>query len=97
MQKLEINPLAEQELEHAVDFYNSRSPGLGNDFLDEFQKALSLISLFPLAWPEQTKQTRRILLHRFPFAVFYRIGEDSIQIIAIVHQNRNPDYWKDRI
>jgi len=34
---------------------------------------------------------------RFPYSMTYSIENDFILIIAVAHQNRNPDYWKDRV
>lgn len=39
---------------------------------------------------------RRVLMQRFPFAVYYEIAEDQIRIIAVAHQRRLPGYWKGR-
>jgi hypothetical protein len=38
---------AEQEMTEAAVFYESRSGGLGNDFLDDVQQAINRLSDFP--------------------------------------------------
>ena len=31
-----------------------------------------------------------------PFAVFYRVEDDSILVIAVMHGSRHPRRWKER-
>ncbi len=40
---------------------------------------------------------RRLNLHRFPYAIIYRIRARDIYVIAVMHEKRHPDYWKHRI
>jgi len=37
---------------------------------------------------------RRLVLHRFPYAVLYRLVGDEIQVVAIMHMRRRPGYWQ---
>jgi plasmid stabilization system protein ParE len=32
----------------------------------------------------------------FPFGIFFRISEDTIRIIAVLHNARNPEHWRRR-
>jgi hypothetical protein len=34
---------------------------------------------------------------RFPFSVYYRVLPDDLQILAVKHDKRHPDYWRDRL
>ena len=40
---------------------------------------------------------RRCCVERFPFGIVFREKEEEIQIIAVVHFKRDPDYWKQRL
>ncbi|MCZ6674550.1 MAG: type II toxin-antitoxin system RelE/ParE family toxin [Verrucomicrobia bacterium] len=39
---------------------------------------------------------RRHLLARFPYGIIYRIDDDVIYVVAVMHLKRNPGYWKNR-
>ena len=39
---------------------------------------------------------RRAMVERFPFSVFYRIATDQIEVIAVLHQSRDPREWHRR-
>ncbi len=42
-------------------------------------------------------RVRRALLRRFPYGVFYVVGERHISVIACLHVRRRPGTWKARI
>lgn len=87
---------AEAELWDAVEFYESRCPGLGWDFAKEIRESIHLLQQFPDRWPVREDGTRRYLLHRFPYLVIYLYHEDHLWITAIAHCKRRPGYWSDR-
>jgi plasmid stabilization system protein ParE len=40
---------------------------------------------------------RRRLVDGFPYAVVYRIvTNELVEIVAVMHGKRSPDYWKER-
>jgi len=54
-------PLAEQEMNEAAIFYDTRSPGLGRAFLSAIQRETDDITQNPRAYPVQRKGIRRKL------------------------------------
>lgn len=87
---------AEQDLSDAAVWYEERLTGLGHQFLDEALAAFTSISETPLRYPAIHRNTRRALMHRFPFGVYYRIENDTIVVIALMHGSRDPRRWKIR-
>jgi hypothetical protein len=85
------------ELDDAIEYYNLQSPGLGKIFFIEVLETIDLISLFPQLWSQNTENTRKAVLRKFPFNLIYSIIEDKIFIIAVAHQHREPEYWIDRL
>jgi len=43
----DFHPLAASELTDAAVFYEDQAPGLGGDFLDEIERLVTLLSLYP--------------------------------------------------
>jgi hypothetical protein len=72
---LRIRRLAVAEIDHEVDYYESRQAGLGTELEDEIDVAFSLILRVPEAAPQwRERPDRRVgVLDRFPFAVAYQI------------------------
>jgi plasmid stabilization system protein ParE len=91
-----FHPEAKAELDGAVDYYHACQAELGLDFAREVYAAIQSILAYPEAWTRLSKNTRRCLVHRFPYGVIYQITGGTILIIAIMQLNRRPGYWKDR-
>ena len=87
---------AEEEMTEASVFYEAVSPDLGADFLSDVQRAIDVLRAHPGVGQSVGSSFRRILLHRFPFSLIY-VVEDAILIVAVAHQRRRPDYWRERI
>ena len=91
-----IRPEAQGDLLEAAEWYESHQPGLGERFIDALGKLIERITAFPLQFPELDEGVRRALLHRFPYAVYFVMANDGIVVIAVLHQRRHPDTWKER-
>ena len=87
---------AEEELSIVASYYEDQSTGLGIDFIREIQRTCKLISTSPKASTKIHKEIRRKLVRRFPFAVIYKVEHDSILVVAVAHQRREPRYWLSR-
>ena len=88
---------AQLELDDAVAWYNQRSEGLGQEFLDELDRVVRRAIRFPLSCPEIEPGIRRGLIARFPFGLIYGIDDDTLVVIAVAHLHRRPRYWIERI
>lgn len=53
---------------------------------------------FPLRWPlwAGDPRYRLIVLRRFPYQIFYEVGEGLIEVVAVAHTRRDPGYWLGR-
>ena len=92
-----VLPPAEQEMTEASQFYESKSAGLGLEFLDDVQHVIDSVRQHPKIGQLIDEELRRALLHRFPFSFIYAEEPDGILIVAIAHQRRRPGYWKERV
>ncbi|MEI6210913.1 MAG: type II toxin-antitoxin system RelE/ParE family toxin [bacterium] len=88
---------AEQEMVDAALYYEARVSGLGDVFLDKISSALADIANYPERWPNVKLNIRRRLIHRFPYALFYRVDPDEVVVLAIAHLHRRPVYWGGRL
>lgn len=97
--KIDVHPDVYSELEDSRAWYAERAENLGIDFLNEIDHAVNAIQEAPGMWPLHDEQQgiRRFLVHRFPYAIIYRETSAVIQIIAVMHLRRHPDYWKNRM
>lgn len=91
---------AQQELSEAAAWYQARSPGLGERFIDEVEQQVELLSRYPrmgARWEHPTldAEVRRVPLPSFPYLVVYT--PDDLVVVAIAHGRRRPGYWTERL
>ncbi len=97
--EVKFSPEANKELQSAIDYYNLQQPGLGLDFLLEFDNQIEHISFYPYACAIRYLNVRFALINRFPYAIHYTIKENINTIIVqtVISAFRNPEeHWKER-
>lgn len=94
--RLEFRPEASADVAEAFSWYEAQRPALGTDFEAELDRTLYLIQTIPAAGPVVYRALRRALLHRFPFAIYYTLSSDLIEVRAVLHQRRSPKTWRRR-
>ena len=96
MKPVGFHPDATSEMTLAAAYYEVQQPHLGQRFLASVQDAVNRIRVNPDLYPIVELDVRRCLTKTFPFAVLFRDRPDQIVIMAVMHLQRDPDYWKSR-
>ena len=81
------------ELEDAALYYGGIEEELGKRFATAVALTLADIESDPERPRRFDGQVRKVRLKRFPYAVLYWIGADSLHILAVMHLHREPGYW----
>ena len=97
MTPVEFHPEAEAEMRATAQWYEARSTGLGQLFLNAVDVATATIAANPEAFGFAGPDIRRHLVRRFPFGILYRAERDRVYILAVAHSRREPNYWKHRL
>ena len=87
---------AEIEAAQAAVFYGEQQELLGSRFVVAIEEGLSRIRLNPFMFPVAEDDVSRCLIRSFPFAILFRVIDERIVIVAVMHLRRNPGYWKER-
>lgn len=97
--RLEIRPDALSEIEEAARWYDEQRLGLGIEFTREVIAAIDALTSNPVMYRlrHKRKKVRWKLLDRFPYRVVFRITDDLITIVAVLHSARHDRHWKQRL
>lgn len=87
---------AESALAEIHASYSIASPLLGDAFLAETDRVVARVSRAPLMFPGLYRDVRRARLRRFPYEMFYRVLDDHVRVLALVHARRDPRGWPVR-
>jgi plasmid stabilization system protein ParE len=92
-----INRFAAEDLAQAVRFYKREAGvGLARRFLAEFERAVGLLEQHPGLGTPNNEGRRTYPLSDFPYSVIYRSEGNSIRILVVRHQSRDPEYGDGR-
>jgi plasmid stabilization system protein ParE len=91
-----FHPEALAEADHAAAFYKEQRLGLEVRFLEALNDAISRIRRNPLLYRCVEGEIRKCRILRFPYGIIYRVTEDRVDVIAIMHLKRRLGYWKSR-
>ena len=93
--RVSFRPEAEGEALETRDWYEGRRPGLGAEFGAALEKTVERIADNPMQCRFVRGETQRAILNRFPYAVYFRVADDDIVVLA-VHGRQHPRRWQSR-
>lgn len=84
------------DVAEAFSWYQAQRADLGREFDAALHSTVTLLRQAPELGPVVHRGLRRILLSRFPYAIYYSLTEDLLEIRAVLHTRRNPKRWRSR-
>lgn len=78
-------------------WYDSQTPQTGERFLIALDRKFERVCEHPLIYRAlRNSEIRRCKLEHWPYHVFFTCTGTSIEIIAIIHTSRDPEYISQR-
>ncbi len=96
MNPVHIQPWASADADEAAAWYEAQRLGLGIEFILELDAAIERAAESPESYVLQYREARRVLLRRFPYAVYFVFESGVIEVFAVLHQQRGPSLWQSR-
>jgi plasmid stabilization system protein ParE len=87
---------AKEDLRRDYRFYEAEAPGLGDYFLDCVQADIRSLVVFA-GIRARSMEFYRLLVKRFPFAVYYLIVQSRVDVYAILDCRRDPTWTAARL
>ncbi|MEM9888921.1 MAG: type II toxin-antitoxin system RelE/ParE family toxin [Bacteroidota bacterium] len=91
-----IQPEAEEEIDEAYEYLNATRNNLGFDFLALLTEIIEKLEANPFQFQKIQSEKRRAVIKRFKYNVIYRVIDDEVFILAVIHGSRDPRRWHDR-
>jgi plasmid stabilization system protein ParE len=66
-------------------------PTLEDRFVRSLNDGLDGIEAHPFGYQVVYRNTRRVLLDKFPYSVYYLVQDESVIVLAVIHHKRNPE------
>ena len=81
---------ARSDVAGAANFYAEISTDLKNGFGARLRERLNQVAAHPKSCRIYRKGVRRANLRQFPFFVLYVVREETLWVLAVAHEARNP-------
>lgn len=95
--KVMFLPAAAEDLVHAIEHYLTEStPDVASDLRDEVFRVITVLSRLPRIGHTVSGTYRVFGLRRFPYKLVYRVAGDTLAIVALAHDRREPRHWHGR-
>lgn len=91
---LGFRPQVVDDVAQAFHWYEGRGEGLGLEFLRAYYGALGVLSRSAEIHRLCYKGFRRILLRRFPYAIYFQVLDKDVTVVMLAHCARNPKLIK---
>lgn len=93
--RIEWRPLAEQDLKEIVSYIASDSPSAAYDMHKKIGDHVDDLARFPkIGRPGRVEGTRELVIPHTPFIVAYRLSEQAVVILRVLHGARR---WPDHL
>ena len=91
-----LRPEASRDAEEARDYLEAQRAGLGQAFLDRLNEVLAAIGAMPGLYAVVWQNVRAARLRRFTYVVYYRVHDDRVEVLAVMHGRRDACAWQAR-
>ena len=87
---LRFLPEVEDDAIGGYGWYETKSPGLGEEFLRMFYACAGDLSRNSLLYRKVYGEIRRRLLRRFPYAIYFMVKGEHVIVTGLFHCARDP-------
>jgi len=72
-------------------WYRKIDPVLEDRFVRALNDGLDRIEAHPFGYQVVYRNTRRVILDKFPYSIYFLIQDTSVIVLAVIHHKRNPE------
>jgi plasmid stabilization system protein ParE len=88
--RITLTRAAEQDLVDGFAFYARQGEGIGSYFLDSLFADIDALILYAGIHPKPDGVFHRALARRFPYAIYYRVSDTTVTVVAVLDCRRKP-------
>ena len=96
MWRLSYRPEVEDDVVDAVQWYEDKRPGLGDEFIGESLAAVRRVQNNPLLFAIAANGLRPCRLKRFSYILHFDVAADDILIVALMGTGRDDSSFMHR-
>lgn len=95
--KIRILASASRDLIEGYRFYEKQAEGIGRYFLDSLYSDIDSLIVSAGIHPLHFGGYHRLLSRKFPFAIYYRVEDDTAFVYAVLDCRMNPAWIRKKL
>jgi hypothetical protein len=95
--KIRLSQFANEDLADGYTFYEEQEKGIGRYFLNSLYADLELLKTTAGTHPLYITTFHRMLSRRFPFAIYYKIDGNIVDVYAVADCRRDPAWLRSTL
>jgi toxin ParE1/3/4 len=88
MHALVKHRLVDRDVEEGAFWYHQRDPDVAVRLIEEVREAMHAAAKNPLHFAVRFGDVRRVRLRHFPHSVFFKVRDDTVFVLAVLHGAR---------
>jgi toxin ParE1/3/4 len=93
---IRYHPLFECDVREAAGWYDRRSRGLGDTFVNLVARSTDDILTRPESFAVGPSGCRCVRVPRFPYVVLFDISDEELLMLGVLHTARSMEKWRER-
>lgn len=93
---IRYHPLFDCDVREAAGWYDRRSAGLGDGFVELVERCVKDIIANPELFAKGPTGCRYIRLPRFPYVVLFDFDDNELLMFGVLHTARSMEKWRER-
>jgi len=95
---IDIEPEALEDIQKAIDYYDSKKVGLGEQFYNTIDEHINFLKTNYRAFAIKYDDIRCLTLKKYPYTIHYKVltPQKTVSIKAVFCDFENPDKWEER-
>ncbi len=96
IRQFEFHPDFERDVQDFGEWLEGEAPNMGETFALAVDEALARLADMPERFRFLSPPYRRILIRRFKVLIPFRLTDNGIRILGVVHGSRDIERWLER-
>ena len=94
---LRYHPLFDCDVREAAGWYDRRSQGLGDAFIDLVRQTTGDVISDPERFAVSPSGCRYARVSRFPYVVLFDLTHQELNLLGVLHTARSMEKWRERL
>lgn len=94
--KTRYHPLFDCDVREAALWYDRRSAGLGDAFVEAVRQCTADVIADPERFARSPMGCRYRRLFRFPYVLLFDVVDDELLMLGVLHTARSMEKWRER-